>query len=308
MTALPSLATSASPLRGTLSVDVEDYFHVEAFANIVARADWPSYPSRVVDNTRRLLDLLDEIGVTATFFIIGWVAERFPALVREILDRRHEVGCHSYWHQLISTLSREDFAQDTRRAKDVIEQAGGVPVWGYRAPSFSITAETSWAFDVLSQCGFRYDSSVFPVRHDIYGIPDAPRQPFRVQTPSGVLFEYPLTTFRYRRGPNVPVAGGGYLRLLPFWLTRAGVRRAAGEGVSIVTYVHPWEFDPDQPRLPASWRSRFRHYTNLGTTADRLRRLCGIVSYAPFRDSDPPSGQVVYTSEQFAIERRAGAR
>ena len=189
------MRSSTAP-ENIFSVDVEDYFHVEAFSDIVDRSTWESYSCRVEDNTRRILDLLDESSIRGTFFILGWVAERYPSLVRDIVARGHEPGCHSYWHRLIYTLKPDKFRDDTRRAKDVIEQAGGVALCGYRAPSYSIVARSLWALDVLAELGFTYDSSIFPIQHDVYGIPDAPRGPFRFNTSSGPIVEYPITTFR----------------------------------------------------------------------------------------------------------------
>ncbi len=266
-----------------LSIDVEDYFQVEAFSDVVPRERWDAYTCRVENNTRRLMDLLDEAGVQGTFFVLGWVAERYPALVREIVRRGHELGCHSYWHHPIFRLTPETFRDDTRRAKEAIEQAGGVRVVGYRAPSFSVTARSLWALETLASLGFTYDSSIFPIHHDTYGIPDAPRTPFRVDTPSGALIEYPMTTFRVW-GPNLPVGGGGYLRMLPFWYTRWGVQRLQAEGLPIIAYLHPWEVDPEQPRLPGRWKSRLRHYTNLAKTGERLRDLLRLAPFTSFRE------------------------
>jgi polysaccharide deacetylase family protein (PEP-CTERM system associated) len=274
--------------RNILSVDVEDYFQVEAFTDTVKSSDWDTYPSRVEANTHRVLDLFDKCDVKGTFFILGWVAERKPHLVRAIVERGHEPACHSYWHRLIYKLTPSEFKEDTRRAKEVIEQAAGQPIYGYRAPSFSITARSSWAPEVLASLGFTYDSSVFPVRHDVYGVPDAPRKPFLLDTPSGPLMEYPMTTFRLGSGPNMPVAGGGYLRIFPYWYTKAGVRRAWREGLPVISYVHPWEFDPDQPRMQGRLKSRLRHYTNLHKTAGRLKHLIELGGFGPFRESEPP--------------------
>jgi polysaccharide deacetylase family protein (PEP-CTERM system associated) len=267
------------------SVDVEDYFHVEAFAGVIDRAQWPEYTSRVEANTRRLLDLFDESHVHGTFFVLGWVAERFPGLVREIVARGHEPACHSYWHRLIYTLTPHEFRQDTERAKRVIEDACGRRVTGYRAPSFSVTHRSRWALEILVESGFQYDSSVFPVTHDVYGVPDAPRGPFVVTTASGSILEYPMTTFRLFAGPNLPVAGGGYLRMLPAWYTRWGVHRAWREGLPVISYVHPWEVDPEQPRIAAPFKSRLRHYTNLSQTEDRLRELFSLGEFGPFQGS-----------------------
>jgi polysaccharide deacetylase family protein (PEP-CTERM system associated) len=272
--------------RSIISVDVEDYFHVEAFAGAIPRAAWGGYESRVERNTERILDLLDDSRVTATFFILGWVAERYPKLVRKIADRGHEPACHSYWHRLIYKLTPEEFREDTVQAKNAIEQAAGTEIHGYRAPSFSITSRSAWALDVLADLGFRYDSSVFPVKHDVYGVPGAPRVPFRVETPFGPIIEFPIATFRWSAGPNFPVGGGGYLRMLPYWYTKAGVARAWREGLPVVSYVHPWELDPEQPRLKGvPLKSRLRHYTNLRKTEARLRKLLALGGFSSFRDS-----------------------
>jgi polysaccharide deacetylase family protein (PEP-CTERM system associated) len=273
-----------------LSVDVEDYFQVEAFSDRVDRASWSDHPSRVEANTRVVLDLFDECGVKGTFFTLGWVAERFPGLVREIVDRGHEPACHSYWHRLVYKLSQDEFREDTRRAKGLIEDAAGVAIHGYRAPSFSVMKNSLWALDILAELGFRYDSSIFPIQHDVYGMPDAPRVPFRVDTKAGPVAEFPMSTFRMSKfqwigGNNLPVGGGGYLRIFPFWMTRFGVRRALQNGVPLITYIHPWEVDPGQPRLQGRLTSRLRHYTNLKRTAARILELSRMVSFTSFRDS-----------------------
>lgn len=270
---------------GLLSVDVEDYFQVEAFADRVDRARWSEYPSRVVANTHTVLDLFEECKVRGTFFILGWVAERFPDLVREIVKRGHEPACHSYWHHPVFRLSPEKFREDTLRAKGLIEDAAGEPVYGYRAPSFSITRNSWWALEILAELGFTYDSSVFPIRHDVYGIPDAPRTSFRVDTAKGPIAEFPMTTFRWLGNANLPVGGGGYLRIFPFSITHFGIRKAWSSGLPLITYIHPWEVDPGQPRLPGRLTSRLRHYTNLSKTGDRLRSLIGSVRFSTFRDS-----------------------
>jgi polysaccharide deacetylase family protein (PEP-CTERM system associated) len=228
---------------------------------------------------------LDDCHAKGTFFILGWVAERYPMLVRKIAQRGHEPACHSYWHRLIYKLTPEQFHDDTLQAKNSMEQAAGVRIYGYRAPSFSITARSAWAFDILAQLGFQYDSSVFPVRHDVYGAPQAPRWPFRVETRFGPIVEFPPATFRLPLGPNLPVAGGGYLRMLPYWYTEAGLARAWREGLPVVCYVHPWELDPEQPRLSGPLKSRLRHYTNLKGAETRLRRLLAFDRFSSFRDS-----------------------
>lgn len=267
------------------SVDVEDYFQVEAFASVVPREQWEKYACRVEANTKRVLDLLDELSVKGTFFILGWVADRYPRLVREIVGRGHEPACHSYWHRLVYTLTPEEFRDDTLRAKNCIEQAAGQAVFGYRAPSFSIVAKSAWALDVLAELQFTYDSSVFPVNHDTYGVPDAPRTPFQVMTAYGPIIEFPMTTFRIAGTLNCPVGGGGYLRILPSWYTRFGVGQAVKGGVPVICYVHPWELDPEQPHIKASLRSTLRHRTNLDKTADRIRDLVKCHHFTNFRES-----------------------
>ena len=288
--------------QNILSIDVEDYFHVEAFAGVVKRSEWDAYSCRVEANTLRLLDLLDQHQAQATFFILGWVAERYPRLVQEIANRGHEPACHSYWHRLIYSLDREEFSRDTARAKDVIEQAGGTRIFGYRAPSYSITKRSLWALEVLAEQGFTYDSSIFPIRHDIYGIADAPRIPFRVETAGSSLMEYPITTFRFLGSSNMPVGGGGYLRMLPDWYTNFGIRRAHSEGLPLIVYLHPWEIDPQQPRIPAPLKSRIRHYTNLRSMESRLSNLLSSTPFSSFRDSgwDQTAQSIDVTSGAFA--------
>jgi polysaccharide deacetylase family protein (PEP-CTERM system associated) len=286
--------------RSIVSVDVEDYFHVEAFAGLIPRATWGDYECRVERNTDRILDLLDDCRVTATFFILGWVAERYPSLVRKIAERGHEPACHSYWHRLIYKLTPDEFREDTLLAKDLIEQAAGVAIYGYRAPSFSITGHSAWALDVLAELGFQYDSSVFPVKHDVYGVPGAPRGPFRVETPFGPIVEFPIATFRCTVGPNLPVGGGGYLRMLPCWYTRTGVERAWREGLPVVSYVHPWELDPDQPRISGPLKSRLRHYTNLTGAEARLRRLLALDRFSSFRDSGLAQSAPAFSLKELA--------
>jgi polysaccharide deacetylase family protein (PEP-CTERM system associated) len=272
--------------KNVMTVDVEDYFHVEAFSDIVDRDRWDDYQSRVVENTRRTIDLLDVAGARATFFVLGWVADRHPGLVRDIAARGHELACHSHWHRLVYRLDPEEFRRDTVRARDAIEQAAGVPVSGYRAPSYSITKQSLWALDVLAELGFTYDSSIFPIYHDFYGIPTAPRRPFVVQTSAGAIVEFPMTTFRvWPFSHNFPVGGGGYLRILPFWYTRRGLRRVQREGMPFISYFHPWELDPEQPRLPGRLASRLRHYSKLQEMAGRLRQLLSLATFTSFRDS-----------------------
>jgi polysaccharide deacetylase family protein (PEP-CTERM system associated) len=272
-------------VRNALTFDIEEYYQVEVFRRLIAVEDWPRWPSRVAASTRRLLDLLAARGVSATFFVVGWVAERHPALVRDIAAGGHEVGCHGYWHRPIYSMDPAAFRADLRRARQVIEDAAGVRLLGYRAPTCSVVRSTWWALDLLAEEGFRYDASVFPIHHDRYGIPDAPRFPHRVPVGDGAeILEVPMTTVRIG-GQNLPFCGGGYFRLLPYRLIRAGLRHVnTREGMPGVVYLHPWEFDPDQPRLPIPGLSRFRHYVNLGRTAGKLERLIGDFAFAPVVD------------------------
>jgi polysaccharide deacetylase family protein (PEP-CTERM system associated) len=259
-------------LVNALTVDVEDYFQVQALADSVPRAAWDSMERRVEANTERLLQAFDRAGVHATFFTLGWVAERHPALVRRIVAAGHELASHGHGHERVDRLGAAAFRADIGRARRVLEDAGGAAVTGYRAPTFSLNGRTPWAFDILQAEGYRYSSSVYPVRHDLYGAPDAPRFPYRPG--NGAVWEFPMTTLR-ALGRNLPIAGGGYFRLLPYPVFRLGLRRFHRDHAAPgIFYTHPWEFDPAQPRVRVRSRlSRFRHYVNLSRTAGRLERL-----------------------------------
>lgn len=262
-----------SRIVNAMTVDVEDYFQASAFDRIVSRASWGERDSRVVANTRRLLECFAANQVKGTFFILGWVAERFPALVREIAALGHEVASHGFHHQLIYTLTPDQFREDVRRAKRTIEDAAGCQVRGYRAPSFSIVRSSLWALDVLIEEGHAYDASVFPIHHDRYGIPEAPRRAHVIERAAGSIVEVPASTVRAGRS-NLPIAGGGYFRLLPYRFTQWGIARVnAVDGEPVVFYLHPWEVDPEQPRLPVSRLTALRHYRGLEQTLARLERL-----------------------------------
>ena len=266
-----------------MTIDVEDYFHVSIFDGTLPRDSWAALDSRVVANTERLLAILDETRVTGTFFVLGCVAERHPELVRRIASLGHEVASHGYGHRLVYDQTPQQFREDIKRAKCLLEDAAGTEVAGYRAPSYSITPQSLWALDVLIEEGYRYDASIFPIRHDRYGIPVSPRHPFVVQRQAGWLMEVPGSTIRYA-GVNLPVGGGGYFRILPYAWTRWGIGRMNRvEGRPVIFYLHPWEIDPDQPRLRASHLSRFRHYHNLHRTEARLRRMLGEFEFGPVR-------------------------
>jgi polysaccharide deacetylase family protein (PEP-CTERM system associated) len=267
------------------TIDVEDYFQVAALAPAIPRASWSDQEYRVERNTERMLSLLAERGVRGTFFVLGWIAERSPALVKRIAAAGHEIACHGFSHELIYRQSENDFRAETTRAKRFLEDVIGAPVIGYRAASFSITRNSLWALDVLIDLGFQYDSSVFPIRHDRYGLPGAAREPGVIEAPSRrTLVEFPMSAASFA-GVRVPVSGGGYFRLLPYWVTRAGLRQINDQaGQPFTFYLHPWEIDPDQPRVSASWLSRFRHYTNLDRCEARLRRLLSEFSFGTMRD------------------------
>ena len=258
-------------ITNALTIDVEDYFQVSAFAPYIDRAGWDARECRVERNVERILALLDEHGATATFFVLGWVAERYPQLVRRIAAQGHEVASHGYGHERASDLAPPDFDADVRRAKGVLEDLSGTPVAGYRAPSFSIGPGNWWAFDALAASGHRYSSSIYPIRHDHYGMPDAPR--FAHPVADG-LIEIPITTLRML-DRNLPSSGGGYFRLLPYAVSRWMLRRVnTVDRQPAVFYFHPWEIDPGQPRIDGiDAKTRFRHYLNLERTEGRLRSL-----------------------------------
>ena len=266
------MQSSPGALVNALTIDVEDYFHVTAFTGDIDRARWASLESRVERNTARLGEIFARHNVRATFFVLGWVAERYPNIVRELHAAGHEIACHGLSHEVIYRQAPAVFKEETVRAKALLEDLIGGPVRGYRAATYSIVRETLWALDVLAELGFEYDSSIFPVRHDLYGIPDAPRVPHRVA--AGRMLEVPLTTVDIA-GQRLPCGGGGYFRLMPYSLFKWALRRVnERDGMPVIFYSHPWEIDPGQPRIAgASFKSRFRHYINLEHTEARLQRL-----------------------------------
>lgn len=265
--------TARTGLCNALSVDVEDYFQVSAFAGTIARESWDDWPQRIERNMDILLELFAEHGSRVTFFTLGWIAERYPQLVRRIVAGGHELASHGYDHQRVTGFDAESFRQDLARAKGILEDCGGVRVIGYRAPSFSIDERTPWAMDCLLETGHRYSSSLYPIAHDHYGSPRASRWPFQPRPGSGFL-ELPLATLRFA-GRNWPAAGGGYFRLLPYGISRWSLRKInRGDGQPFIFYLHPWEIDPQQPRPPRiNVKTRFRHYVNLHRMQSRLQRL-----------------------------------
>jgi polysaccharide deacetylase family protein (PEP-CTERM system associated) len=269
-----------------MSVDVEDYFHVAAFRSCISRSSWEQMPSRVEQNTAKVLGLFEDLGLKATFFVLGWVAEKFPALVRRIANAGHELGCHSYSHQLIYEIDPDAFRKDTSQALDAIQQACGKRVTLYRAPSFSITRRSVWAIEILIEAGFTHDSSIFPIRHDLYGMPGAPHSPFVLRVAGGQIIEFPPPTVHFFR-LSLPASGGGYLRILPLAYQKKAFRDLENVGQPGMVYFHPWELDPDQPRIKAPLRSRLRHYTGLSRTDRRIRSLCAKFRFAPMTKALP---------------------
>ncbi|MCD6248822.1 MAG: DUF3473 domain-containing protein [candidate division Zixibacteria bacterium] len=260
--------------QNLLTVDLEEWFIVESLQNRFGFDDWLGLPSTVETNCNRLLHLMHTHNVRATWFVVGWCAEHHPHLIRRIAEAGHEIACHSYRHQRVDLLTPEEFREDTQRANRAIFEACGVKPVGYRAPSWSLSEQVSWAFEILAELGFEYDSSIFPIKHDLYGMPAGPRQLFRMSFEHDrFLYELPASTV-HRWGQNIPFGGGGYLRHSPYWYTRRQVRRANAVGESVVVYIHPWEIDPEPPRIDnLSWLQRFRTYGSTGTLLEKLNRL-----------------------------------
>jgi len=260
-------------MKNILTFDVEEHFQVEAFYAQIPRAEWPKRQSRLTMNMIRILDILDEYRATATFFTLGWLAERFPHIMAMIKSRGHELATHGYGHDTITRLSEQQFEDDIRRSVGALEDASGVRVKGYRAPTFSADRNKEWIWEKLVKCGIEYDSSIFPIRHDLYGDPGAPRFPYMINTASGRLLEIPPTTY-VLFGRRLPACGGGSFRLFPYWYTKRALQAYNKCGYPAMVYLHPWELDPDQPReTNAAFKSRLRHYTNLATVELKLRRL-----------------------------------
>jgi len=266
-----------------LTVDVEDYFQVENFKKVIDFSDWGKYEIRVAKNTEKILGLLERANVKATFFVLGWVAEKSPGLVKRIHKAGHEVASHGYAHQLIYTQRPEEFREDLRTAGKILENIIQEPVLGYRAPSYSITKKSTWALDILMEEGLKYDSSLFPIHHDKGGLPEAKRYPYKIYNHTGYIWEFPISTIRLLN-QNIPFSGGGYFRLLPYNLVKLGIKRINKEGFPAITYIHPWELDPEQPRIKAGYLSNFRHYLNISKTEAKLRQMLADFEFKPIRD------------------------
>lgn len=269
-------------MNNALSIDLEEYFQIHALSGLIDPQTWPDFPSSVEENTVRILNLLEERRIQTTFFCLGWIAEHHREVIRRIHGKGHEIACHGYAHQVIYQQDQDKFRIDVSRAKHILEDIIGEPVIGYRAPTYSITDETLWALHILEDVGFRYDSSIFPIYHDNYGIPDAPRFPYRI--PDSSLVEFPISTLKLG-AVNIPISGGGYFRFLPYSLTKIGLKILAGGNRPFVFYIHPWELNPDTPRVAGmDFLSRFRTYIGIERSFRRFSRLLSDFPFAPLRD------------------------
>ncbi len=271
-------------MDNALTIDVEDYYMVSSFADKISYDDWGSLESRVERNTQTILNLLDEYKVKATFFVLGWVCNKYPKLVKEIHQAGHEVASHGYSHRLIYNLTRNEFREDIRRAKESLEDTIGAEIYGFRAASYSIIRETLWALDILMEEGYIYDSSIFPVHHDRYGMPDSDRFPHTISRNGAKIQEFPLSTYRIF-GLNIPVAGGGYMRLLPLYFMKKAINSInKAEKKPFILYLHPWEIDPNQPRIKGTWISNIRHYQNIKSAYPKLEALLKGYKFKPLAE------------------------
>ena len=271
-----------------ISFDIEEHFQVAAFDSVARRRHWTTQESRVERNTQVILDVLEERGIHATMFVLGWVAERNKPLVKRLVDAGHELASHGYGHELITGQNPTIFREDVSRAKKLLEDISGKPILGYRAPTFSITKETEWALPILVEEGYRYDSSIVPIVHDFYGIPGANPTIHVLDTHSGPIVEVPPSTYKLA-GLTLPIAGGGYFRLFPYPLLKNLLRRVEAQGYPLIMYLHPWELDPEQPRMQGSYLSQFRHYLNLDKVHGRLTQLLQDFPFGPIQGLLPNS-------------------
>lgn len=267
-----TMTSARTPVEHIFTVDVEEYFQVGAFEGIVSREEWTGFPSRIEESMDAVFSILEKHGAKGTFFTLGWIAERYPAIVRRIHDLGHEVASHGFWHRRVDSLTPDEFREDVRSSKVMLENACGAPVTGFRAPNFSIKRGGEWAFDILLEEGYQYDSSLFPIRRPGYGYPSAPTIPHLIHRKAGSLCELPLATTRWR-GMRVPAAGGAYLRHFPYSIVRRAMREYDESGIPATFYIHPWELDPAQPRISVPLHTRIRHYGGLNRTVPRLDRL-----------------------------------
>jgi len=271
-------------ISNAITVDVEDWFHVSVLRKVIPFSQWQNQESRIMPNLIKTMELFDEYKVKGTFFVLSWLAERYPEIVEMIIDHGHEIGSHGYAHRIIYEHTPDEFKFDLDKSITILERISGKTINSYRAPSYSITRDSLWAFEALVQRGIEYDSSVFPIKHDLYGIREIPRFPFYIRFSDGKqLTEIPPSTLRLA-GENVPISGGGYLRLFPFWFIQNGMKRINGMGKPVIFYFHPWELDPDQPKLEMSPLSKFRHYSNLENTEKRIRQLLENFTFSTLGD------------------------
>jgi len=271
-------------VKNFLTIDVEDYFQVGNFQKVIKYSDWDNYESRVVGNTDEILSVLDSKRVKATFFILGWIAERFPEIVKRIHNQGHEVASHGYSHKLIYMQGPQNFREDIKKSKAILEDIIGELILGYRAPCYSITKKSVWALNILMEEGFKYDSSLFPIRHDKGGLLEAKRYPYKIYNHEKCLQEMPLSTFRLLN-QNIPFSGGGYFRLLPYSLIKGVVNDINKQGHPVVFYIHPWELDPEQPKIKAGFLNNFRHYVNIPKTKDKISKLLDDFEFKLMRDT-----------------------
>lgn len=296
---------SQASLMHALSFDVEEHFQVAAFWSTMRRRQWDNYESRVERNVEKILSILSLQGARATFFVLGWVARKHRGLVKTIASCGHEIASHGFGHEMITSQTPGLFREDVRNSKDILEDIIGGQVHGYRAPSFTITSETKWALPILVEEGYVYDSSIFPIQHDRYGMPGANPWCHLLETPAGPLWEVPPSTIRM--GPiRLPIAGGGYFRLYPYQVLRNLLRRAAAKGHPLVMYLHPWELDPDQPRMEGSLVSKFRHYLNLRKTEARLQQLVKDFQFTSIREAIDTVGMACANTESLLGVEAAG--
>lgn len=270
-------------MLNALSIDLEDYFHATSMAGTIGVEEWGKCERRVASSVHRLLKVLADYKVRATFFVLGWVAEREPQLIKDVHTAGHEIACHGYWHQLIYKQQPDEFRNDVRQAKQILEELINEPLRGYRATTFSVVQDTLWALDILIEEGFIYDSSIFPIHHDRYGIPKAERFPHHISRSNGQIFEFPLSTIRWM-GYNIPIAGGGYLRFMPYWFIKKGITSLNRQHKPAIIYLHPWEIDPDQPRQKLGTLAGIRHYCNLDKMEGKLRQLLADFQFAPIAE------------------------
>jgi polysaccharide deacetylase family protein (PEP-CTERM system associated) len=283
-------------MRNILTFDVEEHFQVEAFHDVIPRSEWNQRQSRLTMNVMRILDMLDEYQAKATFFVLGWVADKYPHLLAMIKTRGHELASHGYNHDSLKRLTEQEFSADLLRSLEAVEKAAGVRPRGFRAPTFSADRKVDWIWETLLQNGIEYDSSIFPIHHDLYGDPKAPRFPYHINSKAGTLLEVPPTTYKVL-GRLMPACGGGSFRIFPYWYTRRAIKAYNASGYPAMIYIHPWEIDPMQPREAADLRGRLRHYTNLHTVERKLRKLLAEFEFGSVRDVYLQAGSSISSIE-----------